>query len=84
MDRKLGRMSFRWDLISQLTVLWHNKPIFEPQNSVLIDPEMLGFFFLHFPLYMVDTYIHLLQFDDSIAKTTLQSNLVEHNWVHKT
>ena len=53
-------------------------------GSVLIDSEMLGFFFFHFPLYMVDDYICLLQFDDSIVKRTLQSNLVEHKWVHKT
>ena len=33
---------------------------------------------------MVDAYIRLLQFDESIAKRTLQNNLVEHKWVHKT
>jgi len=58
--------------------LLHHKLIFEPQNSVLIDPEMLGFFFLNFPLDMMGAYIRLLIFDDSIAKRTLQSNLVEH------
>jgi len=76
-------MSFRQDLIPLLMVFWDHKSIFEPKNSVLIDPEVLGFFFLHFPLYMVDAYICLLQIDDSIAKSTLQRNLVEHEWVHK-
>jgi len=39
---------------------------------------MLGFFFFHLPLYMVDTNISLLQFDHSISKITFQSNLVKH------
>jgi len=64
-------MSFGQDLISQLTVFWEHKSIFEPKNSVFIDPEVLGFFFLHFPLYMVDAHIGLLQFDDLFAKSTL-------------
>jgi len=70
-------MSFRQDLISELTVLWYNKSIFEPLNSVLIDLEMHGFFFFHPSLYMVDSYISLLQLNYSITKRTFQGNLVK-------
>jgi hypothetical protein len=75
-------MGFGKDLVFQLTVLWNYKSILEPKNSMIINMEMFGFFFLCLPFDVKDTHISFLKFDDSASQRTFHSDIVEYNRMH--
>ena len=69
MDGQSTRMGFSYNLISKFFIFGYHKSIIEPENSLVIDPKVLGLFLFHLPLDVKHTHISLLEFDNSTSKT---------------
>ena len=78
MDGQSRRMGFSHNLISKFFVFGYHKPIIKPENSLVIDPKVLGFFLFHLSLDVKHTHISLLEFDNSTSKRAIHSDIVEY------
>ena len=78
MDGQFRRMGFSHNLIYKFFVFGYYKPIIKPENSLIIDPKVLGLFLFHLPLDVKHTHISLLEFDNSTPKRAIHNDIVEY------
>jgi hypothetical protein len=72
-------MGFSHDLVPEFLVLGHYESIFEPENSFVINSEVLGILLFHLLFDVKHTHISLLKLDDLTSKRVIHSDIMEHN-----